>query len=250
MPGCSHGKPSRQSNGGGGSPLPRQTNRVHNSFERSNWVSKQVGLPSASETIGLVTALAPGLVIVGVRQWFVAAPPPKLEERIVAWAGVSIVYLAAANPIASAVKLPADMAWITAALEYVGVPAIIGGIAGVAARKDWGDRFWRLFGTVPVHHAPTAWDYAFSRLKRPPFVLVTLADGSTVGGLYDEGSFAASSSGERDLLISDVWQISEVGAWTRMNPARGVLLCGRDIRSVEFLREANDEQQAEPAKGE
>lgn len=201
-----------------------------------------MSMPSASDIIELVTTLAPGLVILGIRQWFVAAPPPKLEERAFAYASVSIVYYAIANPLIALCKpwAKADP-WQLNALEYFIVPTIIGIIFGIATLKDTSDRFWRLFGVSPFHHAQTAWDYVFSRLKKAPFVLVTLSDGSKVGGFYGEGSFAASSSTERDLLIIEIWTISEDKPWTRQIPVRSILLCGRDIRSVEFFKEPDDD---------
>jgi hypothetical protein len=187
-----------------------------------------------------VTALAPGLVILGIRQWFVAAPPPRLEDRAIAYASVSIVYYAVTQPLIAIIKLTALIGpWPTNALEYVVVPALIGFVVGIATIKDLPDRFWSLFNITLVHHAPTAWDYAFTRLRTPPFVLVTLADNSKVGGYYDKGSFAASLSGERDLLINELWMTPEDDHWTQVTPVRSILLCGRDIRFVEFFKEPN-----------
>jgi hypothetical protein len=196
-----------------------------------------VSLPSGSEIVGLVTTLAPGFVILGIRQWFVAAPAPKLEERAFSYAAVSIVYYALANStIAVLAPFVRVQPWVTQGLEYLVVPALVGVLIGVATLKDLSDVFWNSFGIRPFHHAPTAWDYAFTRLKSAPFVLVTLGDGSQVAGHYGDGSFAASSSGERDLLICEVYD-TDHEPWVPLSPTRSILLCGRDIRFVEFYKE-------------
>jgi hypothetical protein len=195
-----------------------------------------MSLPSPSEVIAFVTALAPGLVILGIRQWFVAAPSPGLEERAISYASVSIVYFALANLVIALAHLPTvnPPIWLQA-LEYVVVPSLIGALFGVATVRDWSDRIWGRFGFAPVHHVPTAWDYKFSRLESPPFVLVTLSDGSRVGGRFSQGSFASSSNGERDLLLNEVWNAPDKGDWIQVLPPRSILLCGRDIRFIEFF---------------
>jgi hypothetical protein len=131
-----------------------------------------VSPPTATDIVGLVTTFAPGLVILGVtfapglvilgiRQWFVAAPPPKLEERAFNYAAASILYYAV-------FELPAVLAgsvlaaWAVQALLYLVAPATVGVALGAATLRDSSDRFWRLFGLQPFHHAPKAWDYAFT----------------------------------------------------------------------------------------
>jgi hypothetical protein len=200
-------------------------------------------LPKASDLQALIAALAPGLVILGIRDRFVAAPPPGLQERAISYAAVSAIYYAIATPMVTLVETQWGVLPLVAmAFQNVIVPALIGTLAALNAAHDWSARFWEKLGIQPVHPAPTAWDYAFSRLPVGTFVLVTLSDGSTVAGVYARASFASSSAVERDLLIEDVW-IVRPGKWTRPKPERSVLLCGRDIRSVELLKEARDERQ-------
>jgi hypothetical protein len=185
-----------------------------------------------------------------VRQRFVAAPPPKVEERLIGYAGVSIVYLAVVNPIAEMAGVKAaDQHPVTSlvlnGLEYIIVPALLGVLAGFAAQKDWSDRFWALFHISLVHHAPTAWDFSFTRLKTAPFVIVTLKDGSRVAGNYCRGSFASSNNKERDLLIAELYDCDKQ-PWEPVHPLRSVLLCGQDIRFVEFFTEPKNGETALP----
>ncbi len=191
--------------------------------------------PSADDLKGLIAALAPGLIILGIRQAFMAGARPDLKDRVISYAAVSAIYYAVANP---AFALFRDrfglLVWPSDALEYVGLPLLIGGLVALATAQDWASGLWRLVGIQPVHHVPTAWDYLFSRLPDETYILVTLSDGSQVAGLYGEGSFASSNDGERDLLISDVWEVTH-GKWTRSETPKSILLCGRDIRTVELF---------------
>jgi hypothetical protein len=209
----------------------------------SVWNCPQMDLPKTTELQALIAALAPGMVILGIRERFVAAPPPSVQERAISYAAVSAVYFAVAAPLVALAESRLGLVpWAGLALENIVVPALIGTLAAFNAVHDWSTTLWGKFGIHPVHPAPTAWDYAFSRLPAGTFVLVTLGDGSKIAGLYARASFASSSSGERDLLIEDVWEV-RTEQWTRPKPQRSVLLCGRDIQSIELLKEEEDERQ-------
>jgi hypothetical protein len=195
-------------------------------------------LPTAAALKDLIAALAPGLIILGIRQRFVAGPNPPLQERAIAYAAVSALYYAIFNPAIAFVATQFRLTdWTASALEYVIVPVVIGAVVGIATSRDWSTSWWAKLRIQPVHHVPTAWDYAFSRLQQGAYILVTLSDGSTVAGRYAFGSFASSSREERDLLIGDVWEVVD-GHWTRPPTPKSILLCGRDIRTVELFRQA------------
>jgi hypothetical protein len=181
------------------------------------------------------------MVILGIRERFVAAPPPSIQERAISYAAVSAVYFAVATPLVAVAEARWGVVpWVAVAFENVVVPALIGGVAAFNAVHDWSTKAWAKLGIQPVHPAPTAWDYAFSRLPAGTFILVTLTDGSQVAGMYARSSFASSSSAERDILIEDVWTVGK-GPWTRPDPQRSILLCGKNIQSIELLKEAKDE---------
>lgn len=197
--------------------------------------------PNADDLKNLVAALAPGLIILGIRQRFVAGPLRPLAERAIAYAGLSAIYYAVANPLLAYCKsdfylLP----WASDALEYVLVPVLFGGVFAVGTVREWDEKLWRWLGLQPIHHVPAAWDYLFSRVGSSTFILVTLTDGSQVAGHYGDGSFASSANDERDLLIGEVWEIAK-GKWTKPTSPKSILLCGRDIRSIELFHEKKDD---------
>ncbi|WP_438853051.1 DUF6338 family protein [Brevundimonas nasdae] len=185
----------------------------------------------------LISALAPGLIILGIRQRFIAGPEPSFQDRTLAYASVSALYYAVSSPLVEYLtELGRLEPWAIDAFQYVLAPALIGILAGVVISNDWVGSLLRHLRLAPVHHVPTAWDYAFSRLRGETYLLVTLSDGTQVAGFYGQQSFASSSNNERDLLIEDVWVVNKSKPWTRAAPAKSILLCGRDIRLVEFIR--------------
>lgn len=194
--------------------------------------------PKVTELKELVAALAPGLIILSIRQWFIAAPRPDLKDRLVAYAAVSAAYYALANPVSQSLRHLGFNPWGLDALEYAVAPVLIGGFLAVAMQKDWSSWFWRLVQVHPIHHVPTAWDYSLSRVKPDTFVLITLKDGSQVAGLFDERSFASSDTTERDILIGEVWSINYDGPWTQERPSKSILICGGDVRFIEMINGA------------
>lgn len=205
----------------------------------------------AEQLKALIAVLAPGLLILWVRQWFVAGPPPPFQERVVSYAGVSTVYYALSVPAFGYLEGVRNLpVWLSNGLEYAVVPILIGGLLAISAANDLVGKSIRALGLSPNHHTPAAWDYAFSRLRGEVFLVVTLADGSRVHGRYAQNSFSSSSEHERDLLIEESWDVDDDNQWTLPNDQRAILLCGKDIRAVEFIRteKTNERQETEPAQ--
>ena len=193
-------------------------------------------LTSAEELKGLLALLSPGLIILGIRQSFLSSPAPSFQERALSYAGVSAVYFTAIQPVLAYIggwlRSPA---WLTQWIEYLLLPAVLGVIYGAITHHDL---IFKLAGRLklsPVHNAPSAWDYAFRKLPRATYLSIHLNDGTTVSGAYAGGSFTSSVREERDILISDVFDIQD-GVWTPAQPPKSMLLCGRDIRVIEFFQ--------------
>lgn len=192
-------------------------------------------LPSASQITSVVALLAPGLIILVIRNRFKGGPVATLQDQLLAYAVASGAYYAAAFPlfhVQDGLVLPS---WAWQLLQYFLLPAIV----GVAiAFFDQSEAFYaacRRVGLRPTHHMPAAWDYAFSRIVQGTYVLVKLQDGTLYAGLMGKHSFASTATAERDLYLEQVWSIEEKGPWKLVKPKRGVLLCGRDIRWVEIF---------------
>lgn len=191
-------------------------------------------IPSSAELTSLASLLSPGVIILWVRNRFKDANQSKLTDQVISFALISVAYRAASYPlfhVQSGLNLP-DWLW-QFSLNFI-VPLLV---AAALVFFDQSQQFYKLtqkFGLRPTHHEPTAWDFAY-RSRGPSYLLVHLNDGSTVAGVWVEGSFASSTPGDRDLLVSQLWTVDPSGSWQCVNPPRAMLICGGSIRMVEFI---------------
>ncbi|MBI2218807.1 MAG: hypothetical protein HYU51_16095 [Candidatus Rokubacteria bacterium] len=112
-------------------------------------------------------------------------------------------------------------------------PVALGAMLGVLSQRNTIRRLLDRLGIYTVHPIPTAWDDFFSTTG-PVWVLVTLKDGSSVGGRFGARSFASSDSTERDLFVESVYRVEERGAWTEVPLNAGIWIRGDEIQHVEF----------------
>lgn len=82
------------------------------------------------------------------------------------------------------------------------------------------------------HPTKKAWDFFFSQ-RKTCFLVITLSDGTKVGGFFGLNSFATSYPEPYELFIEEEWILSEDGAFDRaVNGSLGILVSGSDIRLV------------------
>ncbi|MCF6285147.1 MAG: DUF6338 family protein, partial [Candidatus Hydrogenedentes bacterium] len=113
------------------------------------------------------------------------------------------------------------------------VPSVIGVGLGLLHQKNILRSLVQLVGFSMTSPIPTSWDYIFSKTPAV-WVLVTLKDGSQVGGLWGSDSFASSNPNERDLYIERVFKVAQDGQWKEISRSSGILIQGEDIRHIEF----------------
>ena len=66
-------------------------------------------------------------------------------------------------------------------------------------------------------------------------MLIALADGSTVAGVFSARSFASSGASDRDLYLEQLYEAEDDGPWQPVPMNRGVWIRGEAIRTIEFL---------------
>lgn len=197
-------------------------------------------LPQASEITALTGLLAPGVIILWVRGRFLDSAPPKLTDRALVYAIVSVAYNAAAYPlfhVPTYITLPS---WLWQITLNVLLPLLVGIII---VFFDKSERFYKLseqLGLRPVHHEATAWDRRF-RNRSPAYTIVHLSDGSEVRGAWVGDSFASSNAVDRDIFLSEMWRVADDGSWSKLHPPRSILICGGSVRMVEFIEGGSDE---------
>jgi hypothetical protein len=84
-------------------------------------------------------------------------------------------------------------------------------------------------------HPSNPWDYVFGKLK-PYWIIVTLKDGTKIGGKYSSSSFASSSGSAERLYLEEAWVLTDQGGFKRkrQNTAGTLIMC-HDVSSVEFF---------------
>ncbi len=192
-------------------------------------------LPTASEIASIAGLLAPGLIIATIRTRAITGSVPDLKDRIVSYGIISTAYFAAVTPLFHIGGAPPIPFWAASIAQNFLIPIIVGIALAYIHQWAWAYRLADRCGLKLAHHLPAAWDYVFESLLENTFVLVTLNDGTQVAGRMAKDSFAASSNEERDLFVQELWEVGDENSeWKQADPPRGVLLCGKNITSVEF----------------
>lgn len=100
---------------------------------------------------------------------------------------------------------------------------------------DWFQRW------VP-HPTERAWDYVFGK-RNTNWIVVTLKDGSRVGGLYGSNSFASSSPVPQQIYLEKSWEVNDDGGLEREHvDTAGVLIVQADILKIQFYKYSSGEQ--------
>ncbi|NLS74665.1 hypothetical protein E3H11_38495 [Bradyrhizobium brasilense] len=189
------------------------------------------------ESVYLVLAfVVPGMIITFVRAQFFTGRMRSLSESIVTYLAVTVLYYGLAAPVVEyvlSIQEPGRQkifAWVGLIIL---LPALLGLVLGILGQNDIFRRLLQLCRINPVHATPAAWDYAFARLRGDHFVLVTLSDGSTVGGVYGGRSFASSDPAERDLFLQEIYDV-DGGSWKKRTEPQAILIPAKEIKHVQI----------------
>lgn len=97
-------------------------------------------------------------------------------------------------------------------------------------------RSWKWLCNLLPHPTGRAWDYFFG-LRKSAWVIVTLKDGSKIGGKYSTDSFSSSSPFPEQLYLEENWVINDYGGLERSrSETLGILILSKDIEHIEFFR--------------
>lgn len=106
-------------------------------------------------------------------------------------------------------------------------PALIP-IAWLFIRKiEWVNNF------LP-HPTNSPWDYVFSQ-RNFYWLIVTLKDGTILGGKYGAGSFSSSYPEHPQIFISEQWLVDQEGFIRKVNDSSGIMILSKDIKTIEFF---------------
>lgn len=190
----------------------------------------------AKDVPALLALLAPGFIILWVRSRVEEGRSLDFKEQLFGFALVSAGYYGLAGPlfhVPSGVRLSL---WLWSLLFYFALPCALAYAVGLITRNGLEYRLSERLGIRFLSRVPTAWDYRFGAVDDTTFVLATLKDGTTLGGRLAPGSYAAAAKDGRDLYIAELWRLpgDDTGDWEPVTPAHGALICGDEIRYLEF----------------
>jgi hypothetical protein len=185
--------------------------------------------------------LVPGYIFLTFRNQFVAGQDRLGTDQLLAFITYSALNLALFGWILFALPRTAGGSIVVITWVFVILvgPAILGLVSGVWTQKELGGRLFAFFGLSLVHPTARSWDWVFHRVH-PCFVLVTLKDGSQCAGYWGVNaagtqSFASSDPKERDLYISQMFEMPDEGPWRPIE--KSIFIAAGEIRTVEFIRE-------------
>ena len=194
--------------------------------------------PEAIQTI--LAFVVPGLVLMFFRSQFLTGRGQKHSDALLSYFVISVIYLAATLPAFQWISQK-DAGWSVAGWIGLlfGLPALIGCLIGLAARKEVTRQLLRRLRINPVHPIAAAWDWKFGDMAGA-YVLVTIKDGGPIAGYCGDASFISSDPGERDLYLEKVYEIDEEGTWQDAGQ-RSMLIKADEVRFVEFIAPQHEE---------
>jgi len=181
-----------------------------------------------NELLPLVSALAPGFIILFFRSQFISGRLPGIKEGAFYYIIISLAYYALAVPMLSIIGLSAVCQAF--ALFFV-LPFTVGIFFGLSYQKGWTRWVTRKLGLKVMHAAPCAWDYAFGQLNGYSWIMVELRDGRRIRGLFGPASFASAGDDGSDIFIEEVTG-NDFG---RMERKAGVWISKSDISVIEII---------------
>jgi len=101
--------------------------------------------------------------------------------------------------------------------------------------------FQKVFKVRTVHPIPSAWDKTFMEIE-DGWILVTLKDGTRIGGIWDEKANASSDPTERDLFLPRPYRVDTEGNWTETPGSMGMLIKADQLALIEFFRYGSADQ--------
>ena len=76
----------------------------------------------------------------------------------------------------------------------------------------------------------------FFNQTEPLWIIVNLKDGTKVGGVFADKSYASSYPVGEQLYLESVWKIEDGEFTEPFEGSKGVIIMGKEISFIEFFR--------------
>lgn len=94
---------------------------------------------------------------------------------------------------------------------------------------------WPWLNKRIIHPVKRPWDWFFTE-NNSVWVIVNLADGTKIGGVYSDNSYTSSYPLKEQIYLEEVWKLDENDKFIEPVPnTKGILIIGKDISSIEFF---------------
>ena len=134
--------------------------------------------------------------------------------------------------------------WILCFIIIFLSPTIIAIIVILISQKDVIKKICIHFNLPSVDVEPSAWDFKFKDISSE-WVIVTLKDGEIVPGYLGALSYISQNEKERDIYISEVFEIDKNKKWTKKKNTDGILIKADEIKCIEFFKEGSKNEERE-----
>lgn len=178
--------------------------------------------------------LLPGAIIIYVRSLFLTGRRRSHGEEAFSYVVITSVYFAATLPVVYNVLTATSRyfaMWLIWVVLFFIFPLVTGIAVGVASQHSWLRKVLGRAGLRIVHPVPTAWDWKFGQ-RDEHWLIIKLKDGTEFLGYYGRQSFA-SSDGERDIYVEQVFDRDGDGPWVPL--PQGLWVQVSEISTIEFL---------------
>lgn len=119
------------------------------------------------------------------------------------------------------------------AFVLLGAPVLWGVVWMLVRKTQLAQRF------LP-HPIEKAWDYVFSR-RTSHWVIVTLTNGTRIGGKFAERSFCSSAPHPEQIYLEEAWHLAEGGGFDRpLKKTQGILVLGAEIAFIQLFELTQD----------
>lgn len=128
-----------------------------------------------------------------------------------------------------------ELAWFVGFLFFIPFVAalVLSKIVNNADRYPW-KVFRKIFRVRTIHPIPSAWDKTFMEIE-DGWIILTLKDGTMIGGIWDDSATASSDAAERDLFLPKPYRVDVEGNWTETPDSLGMRIKADQLALVEFF---------------
>ena len=205
-------------------------------------------MPESSDALVLAAlAVVPGYLAIFAFEGVIARRERSDTRYILEAIAVSLAFWLLLYPTLltlrqwSGIQLAPAVTLAIAAFSALIVPPMLGWCAAHTARMS--TDFTQRLGFRPL--IPRAWDHKFSQNEHL-YLIITMSDGTRLGGYYSANSFASSYPTSEDLFVEKVVRLDEDGRFAHVDRhSAGAWVSATAIQFIEFYTplEPTHEQQ-------